>query len=172
MACASVVFQVGSAIYVHLAEFVRTDALTEITAKKSHDQESSIHFLSKFAPVKQFLAVFFSCAFLLNMFSGSLILLNYELNTSYIIEQFCENRDRPELQCNGKCHLSKQLKADTEQRSEERATVDWLSPLLIFEHFGSATPQFGSIESETVNIPYQVSDYRVAPSDIFHPPRG
>ncbi len=35
----------------------------------------------------------------------------YQLNIDYIIETYCVNTDKPELQCNGKCHLAKQLTA-------------------------------------------------------------
>lgn len=37
--------------------------------------------------------------------------LYYQLNIDYIIETYCINKDKPELQCNGKCHLSQQLMA-------------------------------------------------------------
>jgi len=33
----------------------------------------------------------------------------YELNIDYIIETYCINKEKPELKCNGKCHLAKQL---------------------------------------------------------------
>ncbi len=33
----------------------------------------------------------------------------YQLNIDYIIETYCVNKAKPELQCNGKCHLAKQL---------------------------------------------------------------
>lgn len=35
--------------------------------------------------------------------------LYYQLNIDYIIENYCVNKEKPELQCNGKCHLAKQL---------------------------------------------------------------
>jgi len=35
----------------------------------------------------------------------------YQLNIDYIIETYCVNKEKPELQCNGKCHLAKQLTA-------------------------------------------------------------
>ncbi|MBQ0788969.1 MAG: hypothetical protein KBT69_15830 [Oceanihabitans sp.] len=35
--------------------------------------------------------------------------LYYELNIDYIVDTYCVNKDKPELQCNGKCHLAKQL---------------------------------------------------------------
>ena len=34
-----------------------------------------------------------------------------------IIDEYCINKERPEMQCNGKCYLSKQLK-ETEQESD------------------------------------------------------
>lgn len=33
----------------------------------------------------------------------------YELNIDTIIEKYCVNKDKPQLACNGKCHLAKQL---------------------------------------------------------------
>lgn len=33
----------------------------------------------------------------------------YELNIDYIIETYCENKAKPQLKCNGKCHLADQL---------------------------------------------------------------
>jgi len=33
----------------------------------------------------------------------------YNLNIDYIIENYCINKEKPELKCNGKCHLAKQL---------------------------------------------------------------
>ena len=33
----------------------------------------------------------------------------YELNIDYIINTYCVNTDKPELKCNGKCHLKTQL---------------------------------------------------------------
>jgi hypothetical protein len=39
----------------------------------------------------------------------------YYLNQDYIAKQLCENRDRPELKCNGQCFLMKKLKAEEEK---------------------------------------------------------
>lgn len=35
--------------------------------------------------------------------------LDYMANYDYIVNTLCENKDKPELKCNGKCHLSKEL---------------------------------------------------------------
>ena len=40
----------------------------------------------------------------------ALPLIDYAVNYQYIITKLCENRDRPQLLCNGKCYLSNELK--------------------------------------------------------------
>ncbi|GAA3522814.1 hypothetical protein GCM10022393_41850 [Aquimarina addita] len=35
--------------------------------------------------------------------------LYFQLNVDYIIENYCINKERPQLQCNGKCYLMNQL---------------------------------------------------------------
>lgn len=49
----------------------------------------------------------------------------YALFTEDFIERYCINKERPELQCDGKCALSKML---TEKKQEEREplNLDWL----------------------------------------------
>ncbi|SHG55519.1 hypothetical protein [Winogradskyella jejuensis] len=44
--------------------------------------------------------------------------VDYAANYDYIIKVLCENKDKPELKCNGKCYLSKQL-AKEAQESED-----------------------------------------------------
>ena len=35
--------------------------------------------------------------------------VDYVVNYDYIVNTLCENKDKPEMHCNGKCHLSKEL---------------------------------------------------------------
>ena len=35
--------------------------------------------------------------------------VDYVVNYEYIVNVLCENKDRPEMECNGKCHLGKEL---------------------------------------------------------------
>ena len=46
----------------------------------------------------------------------------YELNIDYIVETYCVNKDKPELQCNGKCHLAKQLQLNDNLNSGEESS--------------------------------------------------
>lgn len=40
--------------------------------------------------------------------------VEYFLNKEYIVEFLCINKDKPELKCDGKCHLAKQIKKQQE----------------------------------------------------------
>lgn len=56
--------------------------------------------------------------------------LYYELNIDYIVETYCINTDKPELKCNGKCFLTKQLNLQSQED-----TTDQKSNLRIVEAF-------------------------------------
>ncbi|GGC41936.1 hypothetical protein GCM10011386_37580 [Parapedobacter defluvii] len=42
-------------------------------------------------------------------FQQAIIIMHFNLNQEAIEQEFCVNRNRPELQCHGTCHLKKQL---------------------------------------------------------------
>jgi len=44
--------------------------------------------------------------------------LYYQLNIDTIIEKYCVNKERPSLNCNGKCYLMNRMKVNT-QTSED-----------------------------------------------------
>lgn len=48
----------------------------------------------------------------------SLTYAYYELDPIGFIENLCENKDKPELACNGKCHLKNVVENSTENQQE------------------------------------------------------
>ena len=44
--------------------------------------------------------------------------LEYVVNYDYIVNELCENKLKPELKCNGKCHLTKELAKASEGNSD------------------------------------------------------
>nr|WP_236025577.1 hypothetical protein [Algoriphagus oliviformis] len=53
---------------------------------------------------------------MLNSMVYSVIRGSYELNKAYIIENFCVNKDKPMMNCDGKCYLAQQMKEAKEKR--------------------------------------------------------
>ena len=45
-------------------------------------------------------------------------LLEYGIHYDYIVTHLCENKDRPQLQCNGKCYLAQMFAAQSADHQE------------------------------------------------------
>ncbi len=84
--------------------------------------------------------------FLLNLYLLALVqpalpILEYLINYDYIVNELCENKDKPIMACNGKCYLGdqvdKQLDLDKEHQSP-------MPPVVDFEKFISLTDDIAS----------------------------
>jgi len=53
--------------------------------------------------------VFLLSLFMFSQVYNTSVWINYEMNIDEITDLFCENTDKPELNCHGTCHLKKQL---------------------------------------------------------------
>jgi len=42
----------------------------------------------------------------------------YKLNKNFIVDELCENKNKPEMNCDGKCYLGKQMDKQTGADSE------------------------------------------------------
>ena len=103
-------------------------------------------------------------------FYNSAVLGVYELNKSEYIAAFCVNVDEPELKCDGKCHLSKQL-VDTQKEPQENEAPTLIPQQELFAY------QISFNESEIFikkgNIPFYTPFYTQAElSDLEHPPKA
>lgn len=55
-------------------------------------------------------------------------LVSYVIQYDYIVNELCVNRDRPDLHCNGKCHLMKEMA--NAAAAEKQADKDYKFPVL------------------------------------------
>jgi hypothetical protein len=105
--------------------------------------------------------------------------VHYEFNKADIIARYCENKDRPELHCNGQCYLAKQLqKADAALQAKEQEQQNHLDlGAKIFSEqfylsneaqFLALQPQFVQAQKETLSKAnfYSFSILQ----NCFHPP--
>jgi hypothetical protein len=58
--------------------------------------------------------------------------LHFYMNQEAITETHCVNKDKPELNCNGQCHLQKLLEASTPDQEETKTTTSLKASLLVF----------------------------------------
>ena len=108
-----------------------------------------------------------------------LLYLDFEIRRDYIVANLCENRDRPMLNCNGKCYLAKKI-AEAKKQEEKQAESDYLNKL--FSATTDLSVLFNSdfIRSEYVFLPQNYVKFNYVTAfnplyhieDIFHPPLG
>ncbi|MEY2793053.1 MAG: hypothetical protein RJA76_1045 [Bacteroidota bacterium] len=55
---------------------------------------------------------------LLNQWS---MVMYYQVNRDFIAQNFCVNKDKPKLNCNGHCYLAKQLKKQEEKETKSNS---------------------------------------------------
>ncbi len=69
-------------------------------------------------------SVILIAAMLWNTLYVSITYAYYYLDQSDFIEQFCVNKDKPEMKCNGKCHLKEVSKKDaTNDKAPTKVTL-------------------------------------------------
>lgn len=75
-------------------------------------------------------------AFFLQSFSRTWVVADYWLNTGYYAAH-CENKARPEMHCNGKCQMMKNIKAEERKDAEnqERLSEKFENGPLSSKHF-------------------------------------
>lgn len=100
----------------------------------------------------------------------------YLVNYEYIVNVLCENKDRPEMECNGKCYLSDELAkeaADGDKNPLRGKTQKTEIPQFVISYdiaefiFASATEP-----KAEENIGYKTNlSSSLFTSKILHPPR-
>jgi hypothetical protein len=122
--------------------------------------------------LKQLFTILAITGILLQTFNSGIILINYQVNKDYISKNLCENKDKPMMHCNGKCHLRKQL--------AEQAKKDNTSPfqnlknkfeIQYFSHNKLIKfPEF--VQESESNFTYSFFIPQVSLNSIFHPPQA
>jgi hypothetical protein len=83
----------------------------------------------------RFLAYLLTTLMLLQTFSRELLVLDYQAHKARITELFCVNKAKPQMQCNGRCHLSEELRKATESKAPAagfaKVKMDVLAPLAL-----------------------------------------
>jgi hypothetical protein len=121
--------------------------------------------------IHQTSCVYMAVIILIRMMSMPISLLDYSLNQRYIASNLCENRANSEIQCAGKCYLSKKLaKSNESQDSQNTKSGSKIISVDYCEHFDNLSFQFNSdilLHNEAFHVTV-ISDMNV--SAVFRPP--
>jgi hypothetical protein len=118
-------------------------------------------------------AVFIAVFLMLVICRDLVTYTSFKINQDFIAMVLCINKEKPKLDCNGKCHLNKELKKnDSEDRDNKvnfpivksEQKINFYSKNVI-----SNNPLFDKTKSQICSNDIMHSYLKV--SDIFHPPR-
>jgi hypothetical protein len=99
------------------------------------------------------------------------ILTWYEINKEYVASNLCENRNKPQLHCNGKCYLKKQLnKANNNSDTHKSVSTERTDLLECVLPESFSLPHLFKF-SQPVALALYCNGYSYAfASFVFHPP--
>ena len=118
-----------------------------------------------------FFSLILTALILINSARASLNYAYYNIDPVGFIEALCENQDKPELQCNGKCHLKKVAESQDKNQNTPVSIIDFKELILY------ANPLIEFVFPNKIHtIKQQVIAYQNLYSfhnsnDCFHPPR-
>lgn len=111
-------------------------------------------------------------ATLLPTFSQWGMIAYFQINKEYITRVLCENRDKPQLHCDGKCYLAKRLKAQQDKHDKEtteRVQQTSLIQLFCESHFSFDFAPFVGLTHRQLFI-YLIASYKAPIHGLFRPP--
>jgi hypothetical protein len=124
---------------------------------------------------KQWISLSLLSLMLVKVWVIPLLYLDFEVRRDYIIANLCENRARPQMNCNGKCYLAKRI-ATLEEQEKRQAEKSYMARLLdhAMDHrtsFSFLPPMLSFEVPHLLHFPYSslLAAYQL-PHDIFHPP--
>jgi hypothetical protein len=101
--------------------------------------------------------------------------IDYVVNYEYISTVLCENKDKPELNCCGKCHLKKELAKASEGEkpinSDKKDNSKQEVEVLFFQDIKSLLVEQIYVQNKTsIKDNYSNLYFRLNGCSVFHPP--
>lgn len=131
----------------------------------------SYTFVSEYFVLRSFIAILLASVFLMQTVSKLFVVANYELNKAYISKNLCENKNKPSLHCNGKCHLKKELQKEDKKENQNPNNLKEKIEIQFFKETNSLFTPFLFRPSEKINSIYILGNYNQHLLSIFHPPQ-
>lgn len=100
--------------------------------------------------------------------------ISFMVNYDYIAKELCENKTKPELHCNGKCYLKKELakaSENTNQNSQNKKQIQQETEILFLETICNISFQNNDLHNHSVvKDNYSTQYSHLNSNSIFHPP--
>jgi len=129
-----------------------------------------IVFLTLMKLISSIIAISLTWIILLNVLHAPLTYAYYYLDQSGFIALLCENKEEPELECNGKCHLKKVTQINTENNDEPIPVILEREIILFFQSPAKNTT-YKLVEDRSIFDNYLTHYTYTESYNLFHPPQ-
>jgi hypothetical protein len=123
--------------------------------------------------MKQTISILLALVVLFSPLQKVWLVVSFQLNQEYIAKTLCENKAKPQLQCEGKCHLKKQLQKAEQEEQKLPTSQKEKAEITLFYAISHAF-DFRFFEAKALTSYPDLKDCskpQVATLDIFQPPK-
>lgn len=107
-------------------------------------------------------------------FKPVLPFLEYAVFYDYIKNELCENKDKPKLKCNGKCHLAKEMAkaSDTPEKGNDKRQILAETSVVFFQELPESCIQktFFRTTKSKISSDCSLRAYGLKADSVFRPP--
>jgi len=130
--------------------------------------------IPSFVPgLKATFSILLAALILSTVFMKSVVVLNFRINQKEIAASKCENKNKPEMNCEGKCYLSQQLKnaEPKEPSAPDFRDLKELAPFVAQES-GASIHVSALYSASLLGYCRPVYPIEACPGSVFHPPEA
>lgn len=119
--------------------------------------------------MRPLIAILLALIIVVQSASKLVVVINFELNKGVIVAKFCENKAKPKMRCNGKCHLKKQLQKEEKKEKQQNPLKDKSEIQFFSESFFVINKNY-SEQREAHTFSTILRPYSTYLLSVFHPP--
>lgn len=120
---------------------------------------------------KLFFSITLSTLVLFNTLRASFTYAYYNIDPIGFIEALCENKDKPELECNGKCQLKKVTNSTNDEKNQPIQLIDFKDILLYNQKISAHQINNNSFINKSSYYYLNLYNFKLLET-CFHPPNA
>tara|TARA_R110002033_G_scaffold23560_3_gene55586 strand:- start:3832 stop:4218 length:387 start_codon:yes stop_codon:yes gene_type:complete len=115
--------------------------------------------------------LFFLLLIIFNSTKASLTYAYYELDPIGFVENLCENKDKPEMHCNGKCQLMKVAESQNSDQNTPESIIDF-KELIYYPNPIINFVCIKIVKLKKLDVSFYINHYSFKNiNSCFHPPK-
>ena len=122
--------------------------------------------------LSRIITAFILIVFLCETFDQSFITVLFYANQNNIAKNLCENRNKPQMHCNGKCQLQKKLNQNNKDKQTPAKKTESRNEVLSSKSFFASIEKITLITSTRKYFIQNINHTKDQSLSFFHPPQS